>query len=264
MIRIISQKPLKNEGIEGTNITLISGMAGICSVGRIAVDAIVAQFNASLVASMYLDDLPAQVMIDGKGRMSLPVVQLYLARPVPKQSFLLVTGDYQPSSNTGMFNFVDMLMNYLIEEQGLSISMIISIGAYVVEQVPVEPRVFISGTDDVVIARFLAIDKGLMRLMENGLISGANGIIPAWGTLLGLPGICMLAETVPVVKRDPKAAKLVVEVLSKHFDFPFDFTALVKDAKELEGILADMRRSSRDAGDIMEQNARRDRQSYIG
>jgi proteasome assembly chaperone (PAC2) family protein len=264
MIKIISERPLKNEGIEGTNITLISGMAGICSVGRIAVDAIVAQFNASLVASMYFDDLPAQVMIDGKGRMSLPVVQVYLARPVPTQAFLLVTGEYQPSSNAGMFNFVDILMNYLIAEQGLKISMIISIGAYVVEQVPVDAKVFVSGTDDAVIARFLSIDKNLMRLMENGLISGANGIIPAWGTLLGLPGICMLAETVPVVKRDPKAAKLVVEVLGKHFGFPFDFAALVKEAMEVEELFADLSRSSRTAGDIMEQNARRGRQSYIG
>ncbi len=264
MIKIISEKPLKDEGIGGTDITLISGMAGICSVGRIAVDALAAQFNASLIASMYMDDLPAQVMVDGKGRMNLPVVQVYLARPAPKQSFLLVTGDFQPSSNTGMYNFVDMLLNYLIEEQGLDISMIMSIGAYVVEQMPAEPKVFISGTDDAVIARFLAIDKDLMRLMENGLISGANGIIPAWGTLLGLPGICMLAETVPVVKRDPKAAKLVVEVLSKHFKFPFDFTTLEKDVKELEEVLADLKRGSRSAGDIMEQNARRDRQSYIG
>ena len=261
MIKIVTKYPLKNEGIEGTNITLVSGMAGICSVGRIAVDAMVGQFNAKLVASMYLDDLPAQVIIDEKGRMSLPVVQVYLAKPATKQSVLLVTGDYQPSSNTGMFNFVDQLMNYLIE---VNISLIISIGAYVLEHVPLDPKVFVSGTDDAVIANFLAIDKEMMRRMENGLISGANGIIPAWGPLLGLPGICLLAETVPIVKRDPKAAKLVIEVLSKHFEFPFDFTPLGKEIKEMEAILADFKRGTPGAGDIIEQNARRDRQSYIG
>ncbi len=264
MIKTMSERPLKDEGIEGTNITLISGMAGICSVGRIAVDAIVANSNAKLVASMYMDDLPAQVTIDGQGRMSLPVVQVYLARPVPEQSFLLVTGEYQPSSNTGMFSFVDALMSYLMKEQGMIISLIISIGAYVVEHVPKDPKVFISGTDDAVMARFLAIDKDMARLMENGLISGANGLIPAWGTLLGLPGICLLAETIPVVKRDPKAAKLVIELLSKHFEFPFDYAPLEKEIKEMEVVFADFKRNARDAGDIIEQNARWDRQSYIG
>nr|MDO8085718.1 PAC2 family protein [Candidatus Sigynarchaeum springense] len=261
MIKIVPKNPLKNEAIEGTNITLISGMAGICSVGRIAVDAMVTQFNAKLVASMYLDDLPAQVIIDEKGRMSLPVVQIYLAKPVPKQAFLLVTGDYQPSSNTGMFNFVDTLMNLSVESK---MSLIISIGAYVVEQVPSDPKVFVSGTDDAVISRFIAIDKELMRRMENGLISGANGLIPAWGPLLGLPGVCLLAETVPIVKRDPKAAKLVVEVLSKHFEFPFDFKPLENEIKELDAILANFKRGAPSASEIIEQNAQRDRQSYIG
>ncbi|MEX2684049.1 MAG: proteasome assembly chaperone family protein [Candidatus Sigynarchaeota archaeon] len=257
----MTKNPLKNEGIEGRNITLISGMAGICSVGRIAVDAIAAQFNAKLVASMYLDDLPAHVTIDENGRMNLPVVQLYLAKPVAQQAFLLVTSDYQPSSNTGMFNFVDSLMNYLIET---NISLIISLGAFVVEQIPSDPKIFVSGTDEAVIAKFLAIDKKRTIRMENGLISGANGLIPAWGAMLGLPGICLLAETVPIVKRDPKAARLVIEVLSKHFVFPFDFTSIDKEIKELEAALADFQRGAPGAVDITEQNARRDRQSYIG
>ncbi|MBN2149889.1 MAG: PAC2 family protein [Candidatus Lokiarchaeota archaeon] len=264
MIKIVSDNPIKGEEVAGTDITLISGLAGICSVGRIAVQSLITQFEARLVASMYPDDLPAQVAVDGNGRMILPVVQVYLARPVPRRSFLLVTGEYQPSSNAGMFNFVDSLMVHLLKEQGLKVTLSISIGAYLVEHVPVEPKVFISGTDDAVVAELLAIDKGVMRLMENGLISGANGLIPAWGALLGLPGVCLLAETIPVVKRDPKAAKLVIELLSKRFGFPFDCTSLGKEIEEVEALMAELKGGTRNAGDIIDQSARRDRQSYIG
>lgn len=263
MIKIIPKASIKDEAAGCSTITFVSGMAGICSVGRIAVDVMVTQFQARLVALMYLDDLPAQVVIDEKGMMNLPVVHIFLAKPAPDACFLLVTGEYQPSSNAGMFAFVDKLMRYLIEEQGVNITTIISIGAYIVEQVPSAPKVFVSGTDARVITSFLETDKATTRLMENGLISGANGVIPAWGTVLGIPGICLLAETVPVVKQDPRAAKLVIELLSKHFGFPFDFTPLVKGAREVETLLAEFNKTSRGASE-MEQQARRDRQSYIG
>nr|MDO8114485.1 PAC2 family protein [Candidatus Sigynarchaeota archaeon] len=266
MIKFIETTAFKDLelDIEGKDIILISGMAGIGSIGKIAADAIKDHFKADLVCTIYFDDLPSQVLVEKAGKMVLPSVQVYYAKPTENKRFFIVTGEFQPASNNGMFIFVDELLNFLVEKKRLHLSLILSIGAYVTENPDDYPKVHVSGTGDRVINEFVALDKDIMRVMEEGIISGANGVIPAFGTILGIPGVCLLVETIPVVKRDPRAAKAVLEILSKYFEFPFDFSAIEKESKEIEKILNDIKKRSKSAGDLTDSDAAKDRQSYIG
>ena len=55
--------------------------------------------------------------------------------------------------------------------------------------------------------------------MDGGFISGANGIIPAWcGILYGMPGISLLAETIPMLKTDP-GYRAIILALNEQFGF---------------------------------------------
>ena len=264
MIKIVEHVDASQFDIEGKRVVLLSGMAGIGSIGKIAVETIRDQFNAELVFSMYMDDFPSQVMVDKTGKLVLPSVQCYFAKVKDDLCFFIVTGDFQPASNNGIFIFVEELTNFLIEKKGITFSMILSIGAYVVEQVAHQPKVFVSGTDSGLIDEFAGLDNEVMRIMEDGIISGANGVIPAFGTLLGIPGICMLAETVPIVKTDPRAAKAVIEIITKYFSFEIDLSPMEKASDEVEAILDDLNRRARSMDEAKDDTAMKNRQSYIG
>lgn len=264
MIKIIEHVDTTALDIEGKRVVLLSGMAGIGSIGKIAVEAIRDQFNAELVFSMYMDDFPSQVMVDKTGKLVLPSVQCYYAKISDELRFFIVTGDVQPASNNGIFIFVEELTSFLIMKKNITFSLILSIGAYVVEQMSRQPKIFVSSTDSSLIDEFLALDESMILRMEDGIISGANGVIPAFGTLLGIPGICILAETVPVVKVDPRAAKAVIEILGKYFSVEFDVVNLEKASEEVETIIDDLERRMRSPGVPGEDTATKNRQSYIG
>src|SRR5271157_2309371 len=264
MIKFIEHLDAGQLDIEGKRVILLSGMAGIGAIGKIAVETIRDQFNAELVFSMYMDDFPSQVMVDTAGKLVLPSVQCYFAKVTDDLCFFIVTGDFQPASNNGIFIFVEELTSFLIVKKNITFPLILSIGAYVVEQVSHQPKVYVSGTDSNVINEFVELDNDVMRLMEDGIISGANGVIPAFGTLLGIPGICMLAETVPVVKTDPRAAKAVIEILAKYFSVDLDVSPLEKASDDVDVVLDDLQRRARSMDEPKDDTATRNRQSYIG
>jgi uncharacterized protein len=264
MIKIIEHVDAGQLDIEGKRVILLSGMAGIGAIGKIAVETIRDQFNAELVFSMYMDDFPSQVIVDKQGKLMLPSVQCYHAKITDDLCMFIVTGDVQPASNNGIFVFVEELTSFLIVKKNIKFSLILSIGAYVVEQVAHQPKIFVSGTDSDLINEFVALDADVMRIMEDGIISGANGVIPAFGTLLGIPGVCMLAETVPVVKADPRAAKAVIEMLAKYFSAEFDLSKLEQASAEVDAILDDLARRMRPPGEPADDTATKNRQSYIG
>jgi proteasome assembly chaperone (PAC2) family protein len=76
--------------------------------------------------------------------------------------------------------------------------------------------------------------------MENGVIAGANGILPAWaGQKNFAPGICLLAETLPVpmMALDPRASKALVTLLKDYFKIKMNFDELNKKIEEMENII---------------------------
>jgi proteasome assembly chaperone (PAC2) family protein len=76
--------------------------------------------------------------------------------------------------------------------------------------------------------------------MENGVIAGANGILPAWAGQKGYAtGICLLAETLPLpmMTLDPRASKALVTILKDYFSIEMNFDELDKQIEEMETVI---------------------------
>ncbi|MFX0103016.1 MAG: PAC2 family protein [Candidatus Hodarchaeota archaeon] len=263
MILFNETSPL--EELKSKEFVLVVGMPGIGSVGKIVIESLREQLEAELVLKVYFDDFPSQVIVDEDGKLMIPRINVFKAEISSDLNFLLLTGDFQPTSNLGIYNFVDKLMKYLINEKKLKIQMVLSTGAYVPERnIPMHPKIFISGTDMDVMEEFLKLDQKKIRVMSGGIITGANGIIPAWCELLDIPGICLLGETIPMLKKDIRATKTILEVLKMRFDFDFDFTEIEKQAKDLDNTLEELKKRAGISPEEREDIFKRGDQSYIG
>lgn len=244
---------------------LIVGMPGIGSVGKIVVESLMEQLKAELVLSIYFDDFPSQVIVNEDGKLMIPRINVFKAEQANDVTFLLLTGDFQPTSNLGIYKFVDKLMNFLADEKKLNIQLVLSTGAYVPEHIPMHPKIFISGTDEAVMQEFIGLDPDKIRIMSGGVITGANGIIPAWCELVHIPGICLLGETIPMIKKDIRASKTILEVLQMRFNFKFDFTEIEKQAKDMDTTLEELKkRAGITPSEEKEDIFKRGDQSYIG
>jgi len=207
------------------------GMPGIASVGKLAIEVLIRSLDAEPIVQVLSDDFPPHVMIDEEGMMKIPECQIYLHRnPSLKQDILLVSGDFQPSTSQGIYEFSDRIAETF---KKLNVTRVAATGAYVPGEYPESPKVFVSSTSSEFQEFFTKLDYVVP--MSDGVINGANGVIPAWAKLkYGIEGVCLLAETIPILATDPKASKAIVEILGKWFNIGIDMSALDKQIATME------------------------------
>jgi len=220
------------------NPTVLIGWPGIALVGKLAISSIKDSVNAELVYNIQYFDFPPKSSVDD-GSLDIPTAKLYYKARENGDLFFL-TGDYQPQSPEGVFEFSRMFCEKLDDLTKGNIRMYLSAGAMVSDKSMDKetPTVFISGTDEDLSESFLKFEN--TELMESGVIAGANGILPAWaGRNNFAPGICLLAETLPLrmINLDPKASKSLVTILKDYFVIEMDYSELDKKIEEMEDML---------------------------
>ncbi|MFW9830242.1 MAG: PAC2 family protein [Candidatus Thorarchaeota archaeon] len=257
MIEIIWLKEVK----EIRNPIALVGMPGIASVGKLAIEVLIKNLKAEPIIQVLSDDFPPHVMIDDKGMMKIPECQIYLHKnPKLKHDIILVSGDFQPSSSQGIYEFSDRIAETF---KKMNVKKIAATGAYVPGEFPETPKVFVSSTGPKFQAFFTELDYVIP--MSDGVINGANGVIPAWANLkYGIEGVCLLAETVPLLRQDPRASKLIVKVLNDRFDINADVSELEQRIEEMKGIYAQVKHHLLQQREQREPRDETESASYIG
>ena len=97
-----------------------------------------------------------------------------------------------------------------------------------------ESSVWIAATHDEVLKTF---SKFHLKILEDGQISGLNGIILGVAKRKGLKGVCLLGEipfyTVQI--ENPKACADILKVMSEHLKLHLNISPLTERAKFIEG-----------------------------
>ncbi|MHA1847230.1 MAG: PAC2 family protein [Promethearchaeota archaeon] len=252
--------------LQGKKIYLLCGMAGIANVGKIVLNELINFFHSELMISIYHDDLPNQVLVDNEGLLHVPSIKIYSLELTEKDVLILMTSDFQPVSNNGVYTLVNEVINYLLEVKHLKLNLIISTGAYVPDQFPKidERNVYISGTSKEVIDDFLNLNLKTLKKMPEGIITGANGIIPSWGEVIDVPGACLLAEAIPMLKKDPIASKNIIILLSKFFKLDFDYSKIDEEIRNVKKIVENLKNRANSFSESRQNMVNKDSHSYIG
>lgn len=214
---------------------VLIGWPGIALVGKLAVSSIKDSIGAELFLEIEYFDFPPKAAVED-GSLSIPKACVYYKARKNHDLFIL-TAEFQPQSSKGVFEFAQKFCEELEKLTVGKIEMYISAGALVSENPTEDPEVHVCGTDEKLVKGFLKQKK--TTIMKSGVIAGANGILPAWAGNKGFaPGICLLAETLPMpmMNVDPQASKILVTILKDYFKIDMNFDELDKKIDEMEDL----------------------------
>ncbi|MFX1574899.1 MAG: PAC2 family protein [Promethearchaeota archaeon] len=239
----------KHFDLEAENINnpvVLIGWPGIALVAKLAITSIKDSIDAKEFITFHCFDFPPKATVE-KGDLSLPTAKLYYKSRESEKSndFFILTASYQPQSPEGVFEFSKVFCEEMHRITGGSIKMYVSTGAMISDIVHDDPLVYVCGTDQELVQSFLEFDN--TKIYEGGYISGANGILPAYaGNNNFAPGICLLAETLPLpmMTLDPRSSKALVSLLKDYFSIKMDFSKLNEKIEEMEHIFESFKKQA--------------------
>ncbi len=205
-------------------VTLI-GLPGIANVGKIAVETMTQILQAEHFMDFFCMDFPPRVSVQ-KGITLIPKssIHLYRATPDEPHDIFFLTADYQPTSTTGVYEYADFVAREFVN---LHVETIYSLAAYeqdyeeYFKSYPGTPRVYVSSSSQKILDVVSKLDGTVIT--EEGVIVGANGVIPTWAaSLYNMDGACLLGETLGVIKLDFRAAKALLVKVSDLVEIDVD------------------------------------------
>ncbi|MFX0036445.1 MAG: PAC2 family protein [Candidatus Hermodarchaeota archaeon] len=243
-INIEKKFDIEKENIK--NPIILIGWPGIALVAKLAITSIKDSINAEEFMSFQCFDFPPKATVE-KGSLEIPTAKLYY-KATDKEGgndFFILTSSYQPQNPEGVFEFSKRFCEEMHQVTGGKIKMYVSTGAMITDKVHDTPLVYVCGTNQDLVQSFLKFENTI--LYEGGYISGANGILPAWaGANDFAPGICLLAETLPLpmMTLDPRSSKALVSLLKDYFSIEMDFSKLNEKIEEMEHIFESFKKQA--------------------
>jgi uncharacterized protein (TIGR00162 family) len=205
---------------------LICGFPGSGYVGKLAIDHVINELESIHLADIYSNSFPPQVVIKNTGTVELMKNILYYVKNTGgKHDFLFLTGDAQPVSSK---------VEYLLGEEIIKIAknfdvrQIITLGAYITGMFVETPRIFGVATDDDGLK--LLTSFNILKI-DNGSISGMNGILLGIGKINNVKGLSLLGETSGYVI-DANASKYILKKLLAIVGLDINMDDLDKKAKD--------------------------------
>ena len=211
---------------------LICGFPGSGYVGKMAVDHLIQELNATHLADIYSTSFPPQVLIRTDGTADLIKNSIYYFENTATNTapMLLLTGDSQPGNPDS---------EYILAEEILDIAarfnarQVFTLAAYITGVFVEKPRIFGTATDKDIVQSFREKE---ISAMDGGSITGMNGIMIGIAKIRGMKGACLLGETSGYVV-DARASKSLLEILLSMIGLKVDMTSLEKRAKDTEALI---------------------------
>ncbi|MBS3794666.1 MAG: PAC2 family protein [Candidatus Thorarchaeota archaeon] len=218
----------------------VVGLPGIGAVGKISVETLRQVLDARHIADFFSKYFPPKILVrNGKSHFPRSSMHLYRSAPDEGHDLIILTADFQPQSEGGVLEYAD----YVIQEfTKMGVSRVYALAAYEQEyknffaHYPNPPRIFASASSNTLLDEIMELPGAVAT--ENGVITGANGVIPSWGaTMYDMEGACLLGETLGVVKLDYRSSKALVERFSDLVGLKADFSILEEKAKRVEELI---------------------------
>jgi len=243
-INIIKKFDLEKKDIK--NPVVLIGWPGIALVAKLAITSIQESLKAEEFLEIQYFDFPPKSVVE-KGSLEIPTAKLYYKATDKEDGsdFFILTATYQPQSPAGVFEFSKIFCEEMDKITGSNIKMYLSTGAMITDIIHDTPLIYVCGTDQDLVQSFLEFEN--TKLYDGGYISGANGILPAWAGANGYaPGICLLAETLPMpmMTLDPRSSKALVFILKEYFLIDMDFSKLDEKITEMEAIFESFKKQA--------------------
>ena len=192
---------------ELVNPMFVEGLPGFGNVGKIAARLLVKSTRAKLFTELYSPFLPDYVMVNREGICRPPRYEFY-ASSMEKTSFIILTGDAQPSVDdmAAHYELCGEILDFIEKHE---CRYIVTLGGLPMPQPAGE--VYVAATSQELFTEF--VEKGAL-VYGKGRIMGATGLLLGLAKKRGLEGITLLGAT-KGVRTDHEAGLSVFNFLTK-------------------------------------------------
>lgn len=224
---------------------LIGGLPGSGYVAKLVIDHLVKEMNAELFAEVYSYSFPPQILVKEDGTIELMKNELYFSKTKANGDLIILGGNAQAVSPEGQYELSERVLDFAKE---LGVKTVYMTAAYITGEHVKKTKIYGTATDSTSLRE---MEKHGVTIMNEGSITGSNGLLFGLAKPKGITGICLLGETSGYIV-DARAAQAVLEVLSKMLNIQVDMTALENRAKETEKLIKKVEEMERRA---MEQQS---------
>jgi uncharacterized protein len=206
-------------------------------MGHVAISAgyyLMAKLGMHLLAQLSAEELFDVDHVEVKGGLirtgRLPRSRYFVwIDPRKKHDIVVFIGEAQPPR--GQYAFCRRLIEFARE---LGVERVFTFAAMATQMHPEhESRVFGAATDEESLAELKRLE---LEILEDGHISGLNGVLLGVAAESGLRGGCLLGEMPHIFAQlpFPKASLAVLKVFTTIADIQLDFTELSEQAQAME------------------------------
>ncbi|MGB9167312.1 MAG: PAC2 family protein [Nitrososphaeraceae archaeon] len=248
--------------------SLICGLPGTGFVGKVAIDYLIKELDAVHLADIYSTFFSPQIIIKQDGTTEIVKNSVYYVKRENKKSknttintqplqengqdisssdkfksvnilepassdLLLLTGDSQPIVPGSEYVLTEQILDDMTK---FDISNIYSLAAYVTGAFTNAPKIYGTATATKLVGLFRNHN---VSSLDNGNITGMNGIIIGLGKLRGIDGLCLLGETSGYVI-DAIAAKKILETITRILSIHINMDEITKRAKDTEILIKNL------------------------
>ena len=153
--------------------------------------------------------------------------------PLSSKDLILLTGDSQPVVPGSEYVLSEQILDLITK---FKISNIYSLASYVTGNFVNDPKIYGTATNPEMVKTFRSFN---ISTLDNGNITGMNGLILGLGKLRGIEGICLLGETSGYVI-DAKASKHLLEILNNVLDIHINMDEMNKRSKDTELLIKNL------------------------
>jgi len=210
----------------------IVGFPGMGLVGKFTAEYFIRNFRSELIGKVIGYGFPSQLLVT-KGIGSLITLDIYHVK-INDKKLLIITSATQPTNHWEQHELAEIVTKNLAEK---GVKTLFAAAAFVGDMVTESKtrKIYIaSGSEELANKLF---KYGAIPI-NDGVISGLNGIIVGWAQLYGIESACILGETwraiVDMGLTDYRAAKTVIEFIAKILGIKVETKDLDKNADEVE------------------------------
>ncbi len=214
------------------NPVLVEGLPGVGNVGKLAAEHLADKLKAKKFASIFSKPFPPQGLIGEDGVVRLVSNDLYYHKSKKGQDIIILSGDYQGTSQEGQYDLSYEVLDILEKYGG---NTVYTLGGWSVGKIVEEPRVLGAATSPEFVKKLKAADVEFSKDEPAGGIVGAAGLLLGLGKIRDMDAACLMGETSGYFS-DPRSAQTVLVALGKLLGVKIDFTELEEHAKEIDDL----------------------------
>lgn len=211
---------------------MVVGLPGTAYVAKLSTDYLIKELEAQLFEELYPPSFPPYVLVGDDGIVELLRNELYYWKRADSGGDLIIfTGNAKAITPEGQHEVAEEILK---KAEGFNVERMYMIATYLVEQRVENPRVYVAATSQELLEELEGLGASIM---EEGNIDGINGLVLGLAKARGIPGICLLGETQTYTTpsgrmvTDPRAAKAILEVLTKALKIEIDMTDIESQAR---------------------------------